>query len=189
MFTNRQIYEETRDIIWGRNTLCFVGTGIAVRVLKEIMGQGESRRIQRLQINLHGTAPSMLRKELERVMGILASRTRKGCLRELNFRFLVADLSDIVARSGRKYESLLETLQKVSATRWAVGTRRTLLLDRTPEYLHDPDIDWFGQGYPEDLPDWIVREMAWAWGGTVNYHGKVVWEDSTQVGYLSLPKE
>jgi hypothetical protein len=143
---------------------------MAVKVLK-VLGQHESRRIEQVQLAFDLGDP----KGFGKAMGMLASRSRKG------------NLKDVTVKNGAGFclqmaeLKWFQMLKRGEEAGWGKGVRRSLVVDDDSDLMRQ-DVEWV-----QDRED-VLSHMHYMWGGLLVYRGMVLWEDYKQVKSLLTSK-
>lgn len=193
--TSKQIHLEARDWFWNSNTILFSCAEDTIAVLKH-MGQSASRQIQKVLINIdkgwHADKTSLVK-----ALSMLASRTRRGELREVT---LVLNLSKVAVMSrnpfehqvydgfntqNKRLENTIYWLEKGARAGWEAGK-----VKRTLEIRHDPawfKYDWDDEEYFEAL-EGMVMDCHHAWRGKLTCNEELVWDNGVKVRGISRAK-
>lgn len=195
---NRQILEETKDLLWGTNMLVLSEPKNAMLALRH-MGQAASRRIERLMLYIdpfHG-------EEMDKVLSMLASRSRSGKLRNITIVFAQCQLW-LELRHGppemmlihRDYLNLLASLTKGAALGWgpkAEGgrsmVRRRIVLNSTFVGEERPRIMANSRPLAPSEIEPVARDVHGVWDGEVMVNGTVVWKDFKRMAWIEGVEE
>jgi hypothetical protein len=189
--TSQQIHAETQDWIWRHNTILFASANDTIAILKH-MGQSASRQIQKVLIRID-VGWNRDKTTLVKALNMLASRTRRGELREVG---LLLDLAREIVLPSRhlpyevvrtqtarkRHKDTVYWLEKGAAAGWEAGK-----VKRTLDIRHNPGCDdpnCTHGGYFETL-EIVVMDCHLAWGGSVSCNGDLIWDDGAKVGEIS----
>lgn len=168
--TNRQIYHETAELFWARNTLYFPSPPALIHTLKA-MGQVSSRLITSIALDI----TPLVCKGMPKVLRLLASRSRHGSFRRLKIEVSRGQLIHMSScrkssdeRRVGEYDAFLSMLRKGAGCGFEkVMAVQTMLLNWRI---------WGGMEHD------TIRELHLAWGGTAICNGELEWVDFVHVG-------
>jgi hypothetical protein len=195
LHTNKQIYEETRDLFWHNVIFYFPQFNFCylqpenrvVRVLKG-MGQTASRLIRHIRIRFNGQRDA--KGELPKFLRLLASRARLGEFKLLELTWSAHEFYDHVyshmedaSRSlWDRYDTLLGEL-KIGTTDcgYEIVIRFDDLCIRESLY----PIRWGPTDMAEDDTKETIQALHFACGGSVYFEDKLLWQNYQKVNDIS----
>ncbi|RDW77036.1 hypothetical protein BP6252_05089 [Coleophoma cylindrospora] len=173
--TNRQIYQESKDLFWRRNTFYF-RSAVTLGWTLKAMGQAPSRLIK--AIRLHETQAITPRnmKAVAKALRLLASRARHGDFRKLDLSFSAHRMEALVrnresnnAKLQEEYDEFLRMFREAST-----GCK----YERSVEASM-----WDLDGSLRLASQWenVIRDVHFAYGGRFYWDGVLLWDNYVAV--------
>jgi hypothetical protein len=190
--TCKQVHAETLEWIWEHNIIVFASVIDTAAILKR-MGQQLSRKIRKVVLHID-QGWNQDKSALVRALRMLASRTRKGELREVA---LVLDIrkEKVMPNSPLAYSIIggeaamkrahntIFWLRKGGAAGWDhAKVKRTLEVRYDPTSFNFNDYTNVDDYY--DILDTILADCHHAWGGKVIAGGEVVYDNGVKVAEI-----